>query len=72
MQSYGAVFLPAAGYRYGTDVRGVGSNGYYWSSSADGDDYADCLLFYSYDVITNGYGGRGSGLSVRLVQDVKK
>ncbi len=28
-----SIFLPAAGYRYGTSVINVGSDGYYWSSS---------------------------------------
>lgn len=32
----GAVFLPAAGDRYGTDMEEVQVNGYYWSSSPDG------------------------------------
>lgn len=27
------IFLPAAGYRYGSDLYNVGSYGYYWSSS---------------------------------------
>ena len=71
MESYGAVFLPAAGYRRGTDVGDVGSYGYYWSSSADGYDYAYYLFFCSYGVYT-GSGYRYDGLSVRLVQDVKK
>ena len=70
MESYGAVFLPAAGYRRGTDVGDVGSYGYYWSSSADGYDYAYYLFFVSYGVYT-GSGYRYDGLSVRLVQDVK-
>ena len=70
MESYGAVFLPAAGYRRGTDVGDVGSYGYYWSSSADGYDYAYYLYFVSYGVYT-GSGYRYDGLSVRLVQDVK-
>ena len=69
MESYGAVFLPAAGYRRGTDVGDVGSYGYYWSSSADGDAYY--LFFVSYGVYT-GSGYRYDGLSVRLVQDVRK
>ena len=71
MEANGAVFLPAAGYRYVTDVVYVGSNGIYWSSSADGDDYALYLYFGSSYVYTLSY-GRGNGLSVRLVQDVKK
>ena len=28
-----SIFLPAAGYRYGTSVNNVGAYGYYWSSS---------------------------------------
>ena len=28
-----SIFLPAAGYRYGTNLDGVGSYGYFWSSS---------------------------------------
>ena len=33
MEIAGAVFLPAAGYRYGTEVREVGEKGYYWGCS---------------------------------------
>ena len=72
MQSYGAVFLPAAGYRRGRDVDLVGSYGNYWSSSAFDDGGAYYLYFgsvsgsvgVSCDVCSD-------GLSVRLVQDVK-
>ena len=70
MQSYGAVFLPAAGYRNGTGVYDVGSYGNYWSGSANYYYYAYCLDFYSYYVGTGNY-YRLSGQSVRLVQDVK-
>ena len=71
MESYGAVFLPAAGYRDGADVYSVGSDGYYWASSAYDDNYAYCLYFDgSYVDAGNDY--RDFGQSVRLVQDVKK
>lgn len=70
MESYGAMFLPAAGYRNGTGVSDVGSYGNYWSSSANYYYYAYCLDFYSYYVGTGNY-YRLSGQSVRLVQDVK-
>ena len=70
MESYGAVFLPAAGYRYGTHVDGVGSVGDYWSSSASDNDNADFLGFSSYYVDMSD-SNRYYGLSVRLVQDVK-
>ena len=69
MESHGAVFLPAAGNRYGTDVDYVGSSGYYWSSSARDDDGADCLSFGSSGVYTGSYDyGRYYGRSVRLVR----
>ncbi|MBO4778812.1 MAG: hypothetical protein J5588_10020 [Bacteroidales bacterium] len=71
MQSYGAVFLPATGDRYGTDVYDVGSDGYCWSTSAGDYGGASSLLFYSSGVRTNYYGSRYGGLSVRLVQEVK-
>lgn len=71
MQSYGTVFLPAAGYRNGTGVNYVGSYGYYWSSSANDSNFVYYPFFYSNDAYTNYYGSRVNGLSVRLVQDVK-
>ena len=72
MEANGAVFLPSAGYRDGTDVYDVGSDGDYWSSSADSYGYADYLDFGSdYVGASNGYRSRYLGLSVRLVQDVE-
>ena len=72
MEANGAVFLPAAGYRGGTDVRDVGSYGFYWSSSAYGsDDYAYSQNFRSNYVYTNGI-YRGNGRSVRLVRGVEE
>ena len=35
MQNYGAVFLPAAGYRAGTDLYSDMSSGFYWTSEHD-------------------------------------
>ena len=72
MEANGAVFLPAAGGRGGTDVYNVGSYGYYWSSSANDYNGADYLGFNSYYVDTDDYGHRYGEKSVRLVQDVKK
>ena len=67
MESYGAVFLPSAGYRFGSDVYNVGSYGYYWSSSADDYGGADCLYFDSGSANLNNY-VRNLGPSVRLVR----
>ena len=67
MEAAGAVFLPAAGYRYGTEWVNVGRHGCYWSStpyygySAYYMRFGAVLLFDNRD--------RYEGLSVRLVQD---
>ena len=62
-----SIFLPAAGYRYGSSLYGVGGYGYYWSSSLNtGSPYgAYYLYFYSGDVYWDGY--RYYGRSVRPV-----
>ena len=72
MEDNGAVFLPAAGYRFGTDVGVgyVGSIGYYWSSTPNHEYDAGSLDFDSHNLGPQD-DGRGIGLSVRLVQDVK-
>ena len=67
LESAGAVFLPAAGYRNGTSVYGVGSRGCYWSASRDSSAIACCVYFsvsYLYTIISD---GRYYGQSVRLV-----
>lgn len=70
MEANGAVFLPAAGNRNGTDVVDVDSGGVYWSSSAGGYYVAYFLSFGSNDVDTNN-SYRSNGQSVRLVQDAE-
>ena len=63
-----SIFLPAAGYRYGTEVYRQGSYGYYWSSSFSSSYgyYAFYLYFGSgsYDWSIN---GRYYGHTVRPV-----
>ena len=69
LEAAGAVFLPAAGYRDGSDVGYVQNFGYYWSATGDGDNYANYLEFRSggaYMVYSDRYIGR----SVRLVKDL--
>lgn len=64
-----SIVLPAEGFRncYGSVIN-VGSNGYYWSSSPKGSDYAWRLDFDSSSVYVLD-GLRCNGRSVRLVQD---
>ena len=67
MEKAGAVFLPAAGYRFDTGFSGVGYRGIYWSSSISGTTSADCLSFNSTHVGMD-VDYRGYGFSVRLVR----
>ena len=43
-----SIFLPAAGYRYETDVNGQNSDGYYWSSSLN-DNYGFSAYFLYFN-----------------------
>ena len=69
LEKSGAIFLPAAGYRYGTDVYGVQNYGSYWSATENSSDNAYYLSFYS-DEASMGLSTRDLGRSVRLVKDL--
>ena len=69
METAGAVFLPAAGSRLGTDVGNVGYLGYYWSSSPYYEYYAYYMFFRSNFLYATNYCNRNFGFSVRPVQD---
>ena len=67
LEASGAVFFPAAGYRYGSDIGNVQGYGYYWSAT-ELYGLADNLYFYSDEAdMISGY--RYRGYSVRLVKD---
>lgn len=63
-----SIFLPAAGYRYGSNLSNAGSGGIYWSGSlyTDGSNGAYNLYFDS-SYVGRGNSSRCSGLSVRPV-----
>lgn len=65
-----SIFLPAAGYRYDTNLNDAGSDGGYWSSSliAGSPSYAWYFYFNSDDVRRSGY-CRYHGRSVRPVSE---
>ena len=69
MEDAGAVFLPAAGFRYGTEMDYVGAGGYYWSSAPNYEIGAYYMFFNGSHVYYYGNYYRYDGLSVRLVQD---
>ena len=64
-----SIFLPAAGYRYGSGLDLAGSSGYYWSSSlyTDSPDRAYGLRFNSDNVVWSDHYRRRYGFSVRPV-----
>ncbi len=68
MENVGCVFLPAAGYRYGTSVYNVGSSGNYWSTTCNNSHYAYGLYFGSGYLNPSNYYNRNYGKSVRLVR----
>jgi len=73
MEAAGAVFLPAAGGRFGSEVYMVGENGYYWSATPDEyTDYFSHLMYYDSEFLfPQGYTGAYRGLSVRLVKSAE-
>ena len=72
LENAGAVFLPAAGSRHEAHwgILGIQNDGYYWSNSI-----FKLSAGYSLHFTENTMGcsptGRDTGLSVRLVQDIK-
>lgn len=70
LESAGAVFLPASGYRYESEMYHVQHYGNYWSATPEPALHAYYLNCYSsgeYMSITS----RSNGQAVRLVQDIK-
>lgn len=69
MESAGAVFMPAVGYRWGKELKHTGASGCYWSSTPNEEDEAEA---YNVDFSAGYLGARsrtglGFGQSVRLV-----
>lgn len=70
LQRSGAVFFPASGFRYGTDVYLMGDGSNVWSATPYNELNASGLYFASVAASVNSY-NRSSGQAVRLVRDVK-
>ena len=70
LEAAGAVFLPALGYRRGSDVYCVQYGGNYWSATPYDSDSAGVFLFRSSGAFTGDYCYRSYGQAVRLVQDL--
>ena len=63
----GAVFLPAAGWRYGNDVYYIGSFGLYLSATSNNNEGSYNTTFNDSNVKTDELKSRHLGRSVRLV-----
>lgn len=70
LEAAGAVFLPASGSRYGSDVNYMQNYGYYRSATPYGSDYAGEFYFRSNGAYTYNNWYRDDGQAVRLVQDL--
>ena len=69
-----SIFLPCAGYGYGTSLYDPRLYGRYWSSVPDSDsygEYAGSLYFYYSGDHYKRYDYRVIGRSVRPVQDAE-
>ena len=74
LEAAGAVFLPAAGFRYGIDINGLNAgNGYYWTPtpSSQYDDMAQALMISEYSKAKVNFGMSCYGYSVRPVREVQ-
>lgn len=79
LEQHGAVFLPTAGWRNGINIKSIGTQGVYWSSSIALSGISNGVWHYqAYDFYINSnsilYEDRTYldwGLSVRLVYDAK-
>jgi hypothetical protein len=68
LQNHGAVFLPVAGYRNGTEYVEDGWASY-WTATHSGNFGACTFDFHNDNLVVRSY-GRQAGESVRLVRDV--
>ena len=69
MEAAGAVFLPAAGSRYGTRMATVGYDGIHWSIT--NNEVCCYFLHITSYLIIGGCNNRYLGFSVRLVKDLE-
>ena len=70
METAGCVFLPAAGYRYGSSVKDSGTDGIYWSATPAGASNAYGVYFAQGGLLPADTGTWPNGCSVRLVREV--
>lgn len=70
MEAAGAVFLPAAGERRGTQLRHGNAHGYYWTSESNNIRQAMVIHFNDTIMFKSSVYQRSYGNAVRLVRDI--
>lgn len=68
MEAAGAVFLPSAGWRNGTNAQSVGEVGYYWSATQYVLTNSYRLYFDAFSFVPQTDSNKSCGYSVRLVR----
>ena len=68
LEKAGAIFLPAAGWRLGTNISSIGSYGGYWSTASNGASEAGGMFFDATYLGMSSGSPRSYGRSVRLVR----
>lgn len=71
LEQLGVVVLPCGGYREARNVYNVGTNGYYWSSSAAGNLMGEEFQFSASNVYSEAGSEGYYGCNVRLVKDIQ-
>ena len=69
LEQFGAIFLPAAGFRLRSKALDVQNYGHYWASTDYNAECAHTFYFFSGDANVS-FGELCTGCSVRLVQDL--
>lgn len=69
MEKAGAVFLPACGFRSGTEVKATNTNGFYWSTTRIDKGKSERIYFQSSYNRFSTTGCNFEGAAVRLVKD---
>lgn len=74
LKEYGALFLPAAGYRQegGAGINQTNKEGNYWSNNSNGDKEAYRLYFDEQNIYPQRSYGKNFGCAIRLVRANKQ
>jgi hypothetical protein len=70
LEEAGAIWLPAAGNRWGKDIYDIQNKGFYWTSTEYSINQAYYIQFGKREPVGFVFSGRADGRSVRLVREL--